>query len=637
MERQQPLEELSSSASSSSKSALTPFIPTKEMVSGKDKIWDTPIYDLSDKVMPNTFFSPPPQPSKKGEKYSDNSMRPLELVKTNFIKATLSGSLFKNCRLTSAKFENAKLQGVKFENCVIYATKFNNARLEGADFFNESSVESCNFTGAHLEGAKFKGVISNGQFLEISLQRTIMTGAHLEGADLIDVIWDEAGVHSESYHSDEDDDDYNPPVRQPDQDDVDAIVNGVIIDEHTKITILVFDANGIINIPASNAAIRARYTSENYGVDLVEELRYGYFLQRFDWPYVRGLLNKQRALQGLPPIQDANIPQEAAPARVDAFQVHKEFAMMLKNRDSVMQLLSGNDEDHYYDFFSDAESSQHSESDERIEISDEFYTLFLNLLIRDTRNGAPIKGSKRKKGSENTFSDEEKDAFQRIIYHISNANVGEDLEYQNQPIDLTHEQVIIATIKFLRRRTLDFKKLYFELFIQESSTAYNGLACSSQAMSCIAGVLERFPLIIGRALPTVDLGKEANDVDTIERLRELIAEISNTSDLTDIIRDIAGKCQNAIEDKEEFTKCITDKYKAEYSPEAPLTSDIIEKINQIAEQAFNGYHLIGGKRRRTRKRNMVKRRVTKRNMRKNASKKHRHGAKRRTHKKKSTF
>ena len=65
---------------------------------------------------------------------SDERLEWMDMRKTSFVKADLSGAIFMKCRLNGADFRGAKLERCVFEGCDLSGADFSDTQLAGVNF-----------------------------------------------------------------------------------------------------------------------------------------------------------------------------------------------------------------------------------------------------------------------------------------------------------------------------------------------------------------------------------------------------------------------------------------------------------------------------------------------------------------------
>jgi len=137
---------------------------------------------------------------------------------------------------------------------------------------------------------------------------------------------------------------------------------------------------------------------------------------------------------------------------VNPYQIHQSFEPILKQKDKLIQLLSGNDNDNYDEYFSNDKSK----------FSPDIVRKLLILFNIDGNTNVTIENRGNKtKGTITNFLDKIIKKFQESPITLDSNIIGlNKIKY-----DITMKDLLIAIFKFSKRRTDTYKKNYIDFFI----------------------------------------------------------------------------------------------------------------------------------------------------------------------------
>ena len=519
--------------------------------------------------------------------------------------ANLNGANLSGANLSGAHLNDADLQGAHLQGVDLIDAHLKRAILIDADLQNGALLIDAKLQGAHLEGAKLQGAHLEGA----KLIGAHLSGVKLQGAFLIDADLTDADLSGK----------YLEEVANLTRADLKlaklngAKLQGVILN-HAILKLAQLEEAKLQGAYLQHAKLHdAWLTDANfYGANLNDADLRGADLRGAHFRNVELIRTNLTGVDlNLADFRDSNLnnaigivadveseeeedeeeEDDHINDNINPYQIHQAFTHILKKKDRIIELLSGNDQGNYDMYFNDNKSKFSNDIVEKL------------LLLCNTSLDKEVTIN-NDEGHTKTNTIRE---FLKLIinkFQISDVKLNAKMKDVNGvEYYVTMRDFLLAIFKFIKRRTPDYKHNYINFFIQDCITAYNG-PIGEGSISCVNGILERFLTSISQSL--VDVDNEQNEIDTIENLNEINEIIRNTKNMKKILQEFAGKCNEENNDKYSFTKCMIDTYIKDYNENKPI--DDITK-SEIVEYC-NIYDILGGKKRKTNKGKATKKRRT---------------------------
>ena len=480
------------------------------------------------------------------------------LIRAKLQGAYLTGAKLQRANLNHAKLIGAHLSGVKLQGAFLNEANLTDADLSGKYLEEVANLTDAYLTDANLTDAILEGIILNHAILNhADLLNAKLQGAELQHAKLQDAYLHRADLRGANLE--------HAILHRADLRG--ANFYGAILDDaDLRGADLQFTRFSNVQV------IRTNLTGVN--LDVVEDIRGTNLVNAI------GIESEEEE-------EEEEEEQDHINDNINPYQIHQAFTHILKKKDRIIELLSGNDQGNYDMYFNDNKSKFSNDIVEKL------------LLLCSTSGDKEV--------TINNYEGHTKtNHIQNFLVTIINKFQRSDVrlnakmkDVNGVEYDVTMRDFLFAIFKFIKRRTPDFKHNYINFFIQDCLTAYNG-PIGEGSLSCVNGILERFLTSISQTL--VDVDTEQNDIDTIENLNEINEIIRNTKNMKKILEEFAGKCNEESTDKESFTKCMIDTYIKDYNENEP-----IDDITKSEIVAYCDIHdIIGGKKRKTKKRRSKK-------------------------------